>query len=85
MALETLSNEEKTKVKNLIDQGMKVLQEVDDLKGGLKDTVKAVAEELDIKPAILNKAITAAFKANIDAAKEEVDDVEEILVVAGRR
>lgn len=85
MALDTLSNEEKTKVKNLIDQGMKVLQEVEDLKGGLKDTVKAVAEELDIKPAVLNKAITAAFKANIDAAKEEVEDVEEILVVAGRR
>lgn len=85
MSIETLSNEEKAKIKQLIDNGLKVLQEVNDLKGGLKDTVKAVAEELDIKPAILNKAITAAFKANIDAAKEEVDDVEEILVVAGRR
>jgi NH3-dependent NAD+ synthetase len=85
MSIETLSNEEKAKIKQLIDNGLKVLQEVDDLKGGLKDTVKAIAEELDIKPAILNKAISAAFKANIDAAKEEVDDVEEILVVAGRR
>jgi hypothetical protein len=85
MSLDTLSNEEKTKLKNLVDQGLKVLQEISDLQEGLKDTVKNVAEELDIKPAILNKALKAAFKASIDDDKEQVDTIEEILVVTGRR
>ena len=30
---------------------------------GLKDTVKAVAEELDIKPGLINKAIKIAQKS----------------------
>lgn len=85
MSLDTLSDSEKTKLKNLVDQGLKVLQEISDLQEGLKDTVKNVAEELDIKPAILNKALKAAFKASIDDDKEQVDTIEEILVVTGRR
>ena len=36
------------------------MQEVDDLNGGLKDTVKAIAEEMQIKPTVLSKAIRTA-------------------------
>jgi len=84
MSLDTLSSEEKTKLKNVIDQGMKVLQEIEDLNGGLKDTVKAVADELSIKPALLSRALKAAYKASIATDKEDFDTVEEILVVTGR-
>jgi len=48
------------KLKQVINEGVTVLQEVTDLQEGLKETVKAVAEELDIKPAKLNKAIRVA-------------------------
>ena len=46
MSLDSISSEEKAKLKQLVDEGCSVLQEVDDLKGGLRDTVKAIAEEL---------------------------------------
>ena len=65
MSLDNISSEEKAKLKQLVDEGCSVLQEVDDLKGGLRDTVKAIAEELDIKPSVLNKAISIAHKARL--------------------
>ena len=41
--------EEKAKLEKLINEGSTVLREIEDLNEGLKDTVKAVAEELNIK------------------------------------
>jgi len=38
--------EEKAKLERLINEGSTVLREIEDLKEGLKETVKAVAEEL---------------------------------------
>lgn len=73
--------EERAKLERLIKEGGTVLQEVADLKDGLKETVKAVAEELDIKPSIINKAINIAFKDNWKDHEEEWDEVETILGV----
>ena len=49
--------EEKAKLERLIREGVNVQQEVEDLQGGLKETIKAVAEELNVKPSLINKAI----------------------------
>lgn len=84
MSLDNISSEEKAKLKQLVDEGCSVLQEVDDLKGGLRDTVKAIAEELEIKPAVLNKAISLAHKARLQEAKQDFDDVETVLETVGR-
>ena len=84
MSLENISPEEKAKLKQLVDEGCSVLQEVDDLKGGLRDTVKAIAEEMDIKPSVLNKAISIAHKARLQEAKQDFDDVETVLETVGR-
>jgi hypothetical protein len=54
--------EEKAKLERLINEGSTVLREVDDLQVGLRETVKAVAEELQIKPSIITKAIKIAHK-----------------------
>ena len=56
------STEQQAKLKNLINEGLGVMTEVETLQGGLKDTVKAVAEELNVKPSILNKALRIAYK-----------------------
>lgn len=84
MSLENISSEDKAKLKQLVDEGCSVLQEVDDLKGGLRDTVKAIADELDIKPGVLNKAISIAHKAKLQEAKQDFDDVETVLQTVGR-
>ena len=79
-----LSQEDTKKLKRVIDEGLKITQEVEDLKAGFKDVVKAVAEELQMKPADLNKAIRVAFKASLESEKEGVNAVEEILAAVGR-
>ena len=53
MAVRNFNDAEKQKLIQIISQGSQVLGEVDDLKGGLRDTVKAISEELELKPAII--------------------------------
>jgi hypothetical protein len=84
MSLDTLSNADKTKLQQFMDQGLNVLQEITDLRDGLKDTAKNLAEELGTKPAVLNKALRAAFKSTLEDQKEELDAVESVLISTGR-
>lgn len=84
MNITGLTSEDKAKVKHVLEEGLKTTQAIEDLKGSLRDTVKAVAEELGIKPAALNKAIRAAFKSNIADERDTLDNVEEILNIAGK-
>lgn len=76
--------EEKAKLERLIVEGSTVLREIEDLQEGLKETVKAVAEELNVKPSIINKAIKIAHKDNWKAHEEEWDEIEMILGVTKR-
>ena len=76
--------EEKQKLEKLINEGSAVLQEIEDLQGSLKDTVKAVAEELQVKPAIINKAIKLAHKGNWSTHNEDWMEVEAILDITKR-
>ena len=48
MAIRNFNEAEKQKLIQIISQGSQVLGEVDDLKSGLRDTVKAIAEELEL-------------------------------------
>jgi len=73
--------EEKAKLERLINEGSTVLREVEDLQEGLKETVKAVAEELNIKPSIIQRAIKIAHKGDWSAHNEDWSEVEAILEV----
>lgn len=74
------SNEEISKLKQLMEDGVQTLQEVEDLNGGLNDTIKAISEELDIKPSVLKKAIKTAQKNDFADKTEEYDILESILI-----
>ena len=80
----TYGAEEKAKLERLVNEGVTVLQEVEDLNAGLKETVKAVAEELDIKPSLINKAIKIAQKGEWNKVADEFDDLETLVVTVGR-
>ena len=71
--------EEKAKLEKLINEGGTVLREIEDLQESLKETVKAVAEELQIKPAIINKAIKIAHKGDWQVHNTNWEEVEAIL------
>jgi transposase-like protein len=76
--------EEKAKLIQVINEGANVMQEVADLKEGLRDTVKAIAEEMDVKPALINKAIGVAHKGNWQEVYNDFDDLETIVVTVGK-
>lgn len=80
----TFSESEVTKLKQIINEGIGVTGDVEALKEGLKDTVKAVAEELDLKPATINKAIRIAYKNEFARVQEGFSEVEEILAATGK-
>ena len=68
--------EEAAKLQKLINEGSNVLREIEDLSEGLRDTVKSVAEELQIKPSIINKAIKIAHKGDWKTHEEEWEELE---------
>jgi hypothetical protein len=79
------NQEEQTRIKQVIMEGCQVKAEVDILTEGLRETVKAIAEELEIKPGVLNKAINTAHKANFQDQFEDFDLLETILDIAGKK
>lgn len=85
MSDKTFNAEEKAKLTQLINEGMRVLQEVSDLQEGLRDTVKAIAEELNVKPSLLSKAIKTAHKSSFTEQQSEMEDLETILITVGRK
>tara|TARA_R110000822_G_scaffold21139_2_gene67170 strand:+ start:1503 stop:1760 length:258 start_codon:yes stop_codon:yes gene_type:complete len=80
----TFNGDQKIKLTQIVNEGMQVMMEIETLQGGLTDTIKAVAEELDIKPAILKKAISLAHKASFGQAKQDYEIVETILETVGK-
>ena len=84
MSGRTYGPEEQAKLKKIIDEGATVLSEVEDLSAGLKDTVKAVAEELEIKPSLINKAIKIAHKGVCHKYSDEFDSLENLIIAVGK-
>ena len=73
------------RLKELMNQGCRVLEEIEALKEGLRETIKDVAEELDVKPAQLSKALKIAHKASFHEEQDKLSEIEDILDAAGKR
>jgi len=74
---------EQAKIKQIVAEGMTVMQEIQDLTEGLNETIKAVAEELEVKPSVIKRAIRIAQKDQWDAVWKEFDDLETIVDISG--
>jgi cell division septum initiation protein DivIVA len=72
------------KIKQIVNEGIATLQEIETLNEGLNDTIKHIAEELEIKPSILKKAIKIAYKQSLQTTNEENAELNEILEVASK-
>jgi len=84
MPVRSFNDSEIQKLKQLMNEGIQVTGEVEALREGLKDTVKAIAEEMDMKPAVLNKAIRIAYKHEFAKVQDSFSAVEEVLQAVGR-
>ncbi len=74
---------EQAKIKQIVSEGVTVMQEITDLQEGLNETIKAVAEELEVKPSVIKKAIKIAQKGQWDQVLSEFDDLESIVDISG--
>jgi hypothetical protein len=83
MSGRSFNSEDIAKLKKLFNEGMRVMREMEDLREGLKDTVKSIAEEMDMKPAVLNKALKIAHKNALKDEQEAFSEVEEVLEASG--
>lgn len=84
MASRMFTQEQKGKLTQIINEGITVLTEVEDLTNGLNDTIKSIAEELEIKPALLKKAIKIAQKSTLGETNAAHDELNTILATVGR-
>ncbi len=71
------------RLKDLVREGCVVKQEVKDLNEGLSDTIKAIAEEMQIPAATLRKLITVAFKNNMADEKAKFEELEDLVETLG--
>jgi predicted regulator of amino acid metabolism with ACT domain len=74
---------EQAKIKQIVAEGVTVMSEISDLQEGLNETIKAVAEELEVKPSVIKKAIRIAQKDKWDSVWKEFDDLETIVDISG--
>lgn len=82
--VKTFTGDQKIKLTQLINEGLSVMAEIEALQGGLTDTIKAVAEELEVKPSTLKRAIKVAHKAGLTQANQDHEDLNSILEAVGR-
>jgi hypothetical protein len=80
-----ITEEQKGKLKQIVNEGTAIMQEIEDLNEGLTETIKAIAEEMEIKPAILKKAIRTAQKGTYQNQADDFDTLDTILDVVGRK
>ena len=80
-----ITEPQKQKLKQIVNEGTAIMQEIQDLNEGLNETIKAVAEEMEIKPAVLKKAIKTAQKGNFQDQYNDFDTLETILDTVGRK
>ena len=84
MASKNFNAEQTRKLNQVINEGMTVMHEIETLTGGLNDTVKAIAEELEIKPGVLKKAKRLAHKSEFGREQQDHELLEQILTTVGK-
>ena len=84
MDTRVFSGEQKAKLVQIINEGMQIMHDVETLNAGLSETVKAIAEELEIKPNVLKKAIRLAHKAEFGREQQDHELLETILTTVGK-
>lgn len=83
MSSRTYGAEEKAKLERLVREAVSIHQEIEDLQGGLKDTIKSVSEELNIKTSLINKAIKVAKNKDWGRITDEFEDLETLIATIG--
>lgn len=86
MAIQSsLGPSEVTRLKDLVFDGVKSLEEIDSLREGMNDTIKAISEELNLPAKLLKRVITTSHKGNFAELEEELEDLDKLLQATGKK
>ena len=77
--------QEVSRLKDLINDGVKTLIEISSLREGMNDTISSIGEELQIPPKLLKKAIAIVHKGKFSDCEEELADLERVLSASGNK
>ena len=80
----SFNGDAKIKLQQLFNEGMGVMHEIESLNEGLNDTIKAIAEELEIKTGTHKKALKIAHKAKLGETNRDHDELNTILETVGK-
>ena len=81
----SLGPSEVTRLKDLVFDGVKSLEEIESLREGMNDTIKAISEELNLPAKLLKRVITTAHKGNFAELEEELGDLDKLLKATGKK
>lgn len=76
--------EDVIRLKKLIAEGCQVLREIEDLRTGLSETIKSIAEEIEIKPSQLSRVVKMAHKQNFHEEQDKFEELEDLLRTVGQ-
>lgn len=80
-----LTYDDQVKLKELVREGVRVLSDTQALKDGLGDSIKALAEELQVKPSVLRRCIRTAYKSDFQQLDADHMQLENLLSAAGMK
>lgn len=83
--LDNLDSNDKLELKKFFEEGCQLLADCEELKSGLKESIKAYAEKLEVKPALISKALKIAYRRSLQDDNEAWDLVNHILEVTGHK
>ena len=72
MSTRNFNSDQTKKLNQVINEGMQVMHEIETLTGGLNDTIKAIAEELEIKFIELLLSVFAFAHERVDEGRADV-------------
>ena len=78
------SPDDRAKLTAFIECGVEAMQDISDIRNALNEAIKVIAGELQVKPAVLRKALQLAFKKNIADEKGTMVSIGNILDLTGR-
>lgn len=85
MPLNPLGPSEITRLKDLLFDTVRTLEEIQTLREGMKDTLESVSSELQIPASLLKKAANMMHKGDYNKHEEELKELEQILTAAGQK
>lgn len=79
-----LTPDQRTKLDYIMKQGAIELDKIKQIREALNEDIKAFAEEIDVKPKHVRKAVRLAHNANFQDHQEDYDVVQTLLEATGR-